>query len=134
MRKYSKGKECRGFVYKKHTSAQAYMIPLTFAYILYSLYIVCMYKKHTKVVSVSLLYKFCIVYTLFVCTKNIQKLFQLGSCISFVQFVQCLYVQKTYISSFKPFMTELCTSFVHFVHFLYMCRNLMQVFCIFIII
>ena len=55
---------------KKHTSAAAYMIRLTFVYILYSLYIVCMYKKHTKVVSVSLLYKFCIVCTLFVCTKN----------------------------------------------------------------
>ena len=68
MQKYLKGRECRGFVYKKHTSAAAYMIQLTFVYILYSLYIVCMYKKHTKVVSVSLLYKFCIVCTLFVCS------------------------------------------------------------------
>ena len=83
MQKYSKSKECRGFVYKKHTSA-AHMIQLKFFYILYSLYIVCIYKKHTKVVSVSLLYRFCIVCTLFVCTKNIQKSFQLASCIAFV--------------------------------------------------
>ena len=61
MRKYSKSKEHRGFVYKKYTSAAAHMIQLTFAYILYtydiqilyilySLYIVCMYKKCTKTV------------------------------------------------------------------------------------
>ena len=84
MQKSLKGKECRGFVYKKHTSAAAYMIRLTFVYILYSLYIVCMYKKHTKVVSVSLLYKFCIVCTLFVYTKNTQKPLQFASCIGFV--------------------------------------------------
>ena len=49
----SKSKECRGFVYIKHTLAGAYMILLTFVYILYSLYIVCMYEKYTKTVSVS---------------------------------------------------------------------------------
>ena len=76
IQKYSKSKECRGFVYKKHTSAAAHMIQLTFVYILYSLYIVCMFKKHMKAVSVSLLYRFCIVCT--------------------------LHVQKTYVSSFKP--------------------------------
>ena len=53
MQKCLKGKECRGFVYKKHTPAAAYMIRLTFVHILYSLYIVCMYKKHTKATSVS---------------------------------------------------------------------------------
>ena len=85
MQKYLKCKECRcrGFVYKKHTSA-AYMIRLIFVYILYSLYIVYMYKKHTKAVSVSLFDRFYIVCTLFVCTKNIQKPFQLVSCIGFV--------------------------------------------------
>ena len=38
MQKYLKSKECRcrGFVYKKHTSAAAYMMQLTFVYILYS--------------------------------------------------------------------------------------------------
>ena len=46
--KNSKSKECRGFVYKKHTSAAAYMIQLTFANVLYSLYIVCMHKKIYK--------------------------------------------------------------------------------------
>ena len=51
---------------KKHTSAVAYMIQLTFVYILYSLHIVCMYKKHRKTVSVSYLYRFSIVCTLFV--------------------------------------------------------------------
>ena len=43
-----------GFLYiQKHTSAAAYLIRLTFVYILYSLYYVCMYKKHTKAISVS---------------------------------------------------------------------------------
>ena len=50
------------------------MIQLTFVYILYSLQFVCLYKKHTKVVSVSQLYRFCIVCTLFVCIKNIQSI------------------------------------------------------------
>ena len=40
-------------IYKKHTSAAAYMFRLTFLCILYSLYIVYVYKKHTKIVSVS---------------------------------------------------------------------------------
>ena len=52
-----KSKECGGFVYKKHKSTAAYMIPLTFAYILYSLYILC--------------------------TKSIQRQFQLANCIGF---------------------------------------------------
>ena len=38
--------------YTCNTSAGAYMTRLTFVYILYSLYIVCMYNKHTKAVSV----------------------------------------------------------------------------------
>ena len=39
-----------GFLYiqKKHAPASAYMIQLIFEYILYSLYIVFMYKKHAK--------------------------------------------------------------------------------------
>ena len=37
----------------KHISAGAYMIQLTCVYILYGLYIVFMYKKHTQAVSVS---------------------------------------------------------------------------------
>ena len=64
MQKYSKSKECRGFAYKKHTAAAAYMIWLTFVYILYSLYIVFMYKKHAKALSVSLLCRFC--YSLYI--------------------------------------------------------------------
>ena len=39
--------------YKKHTSTAAYMIQLAFVYILYSLYIVWMHKKHTNAVLVS---------------------------------------------------------------------------------
>ena len=84
MRNRTEDKKCRGFVYKNDESAEAYMIPLTFVYILYSLYIVFMYKNHAKAVSFSLLYVFCIVCTLLVCTKNIKKLFHLTSCISFV--------------------------------------------------
>ena len=91
IQRYSKSKECRGFVYKNHTSA-AYMIQLTFVFILYGLYISYIYKKRRKAVSLSFLYFFCIVFTLFVFTNIIQKLFQLSSCIVFIQFVHCLHV------------------------------------------
>ena len=94
----------------------AYMTRLTFVYVLYSLYIVCMYKKHSKAVSFSYSvgfvqfvasyiifvyamykkhttatqlprsfqlascnYRFCIVCTLFVCTKNIHFKFRYKS-------------------------------------------------------
>ena len=101
MQKYLKGKECRGFVYKKHTSAAAYMIQLTFANVLYSLYIVCMHKKiykcHLSQPVVQVLYGLYI----FCMYKNIQRPFQLASCIDFVQFVHCLYVQKIIHFKFK---------------------------------
>ena len=51
--KNSKSKECRGFLCKKHTSAAAYMIELTFVNVLYSLHIGCMHKKYTNATSVS---------------------------------------------------------------------------------
>ena len=63
---------------------------------LYALFIVCSYM--------------CIV-----CTKHIQRLFQLARCIGFVLLVHYLCVQKLYISSFKLLYSELCTSFVQFV-------------------
>ena len=46
-------------MYKKDTSAAACMIQLTFVYILYSLYIICVYE-------------------------NIQRPYQFASCIGFV--------------------------------------------------
>ena len=135
------------------------MIRLTFAYILYSLHIVCIYKKHTKAVSVSQLYRFCMVCTLFVVqktyeghfsqlvvqilyglyiicsTKNIRRPFQLASCIDFVQFAHIvrMYKKRTFQVSSR-FQSDLCASFVQFVQFLYICKNLMYIFCIFIII
>ena len=95
------------------TYIAVYMIQLTFVYILYSSYIFCMYKKYTKAVSVSQLYSFVqFAHYLQLASqsyvqRNIQRSFQLARCIGFVQFVHCLYVQKTYISSFK---SELCSS------------------------
>ena len=111
------------------------MIRLTFAYILYSLHIVCIYKKHTKAVSVSQLYRFCMVCTLFVVQKNIRRPFQLASCIDFVQFAHIvrMYKKRTFQVSSR-FQSDLCASFVQFVQFLYICKNLMYIFCIFIII
>ena len=62
------------------------MIQLTSVYILYSLCIVCMYKRHTKAVSglASFIGFVKLVYTLFVFTENIQQQFQLASYIGFV--------------------------------------------------
>ena len=77
------------------------MIWLTFIYILYRLYLVCIYKKHEKAISVSLLYRLCIFFTLFVCTKNIHIKFQVAFSWNFVQVLYS------------------------FVHFWYICRNLM---------
>ena len=59
--KVRKGKNVE-VLYTKNTWAAAYMIQLTLVYIL-----TC-----------------CIVCTLFVCTRNVQRLFQLGSCIGSV--------------------------------------------------
>ena len=108
-------------LYTKSISAAAYMIQLTFVYFLCSLYIVYMYKKHTKTISVSQLYRFCIVGTLFVCTKNIQRLFQQGRCIGFVQFVHYFYIQKTYKGCFSQLVVQVlyslyfvCTKNIHF--------------------
>ena len=95
------------------TYIAAYMIQLTFVYISYSSHIFCIYKKHTKAVSVRQLYSFVqFAHYLQLASqsyvqRNIQRSFQLARCIGFVQFVHCLYVQKTYISSFK---SELCSS------------------------
>ena len=108
------------------------MIRLTFVYILYSLLIVCMYKKHTKVISVSLLYKFCIVCTLFV-ASYVQKTYksrfgQLVVQVLYSFYNVCMYKKHTFQVS-RRFWSKLCTSFVHFVQFLYymqLCRNVMM--------
>ena len=92
-------------IYKKHTSVAEYMIQLTFVYVLYSLCIVSVYKKHTKAVS--------------------------GCCLNCIGFV--LFVQKTF-QVWSRFWSELCTSFVVCIFFLYICRNLMYISCTFIII
>ena len=49
MQKFEKRK-CEVFYVQKYTLAATNMIRLTFAYILYSLYIVHKYKSHTKAV------------------------------------------------------------------------------------
>ena len=134
-------------LYTKSKSAAAYMIQLTFVYFLCSLYIVYMYKKHTKTISVSQLYRFCIVGTLFVCTKNIQRLFQQGRCIGFVQFVHYFYIQKTYKGCFSQLVVQVlyslyfvCTKNIHFKFQVIFSLNFLQVlyslyiFCAFIII
>ena len=99
------------------------------------------------------------VHCLYVQKTYIQRLFQLACYISFVQFVHYLYAQKTCKSHFSQllvqvlhslynvcmykkhtfqvlshFWSKLCTRFGHFVHYLYICRNVMQLFCTFIII
>ena len=73
-------------------------------------YIIFMYIKQKKAVSVSQFYRFCIAYTMFVCTKNILFNFQAVFSLNFVQVLYSLYI------------------------FLYICRNLMYIFCTFIII
>ena len=99
----------QGFcIYKKYILAATYMIRLTLAYILYSLLILCMYKKT-------------------------QRLFKLASFIGFLQVVHFLYVQKTFQVS-SCFQFGLCASFVQLVHFLYICRSLIYIYCTFIII
>ena len=61
---------------------------------------VCAKTQGTKAIKVSQFHRFCIIYTLFQCTKYI---FQVSS----------------------RFQSELCTSFEQ-IHFLYICRDLMQ--------
>ena len=91
------------------------MIQLTFVYIFSSLYIKCVYKNHTKVFSVSQLYTFCKTNSLF-CTF----------------FVACMYKKHTFQES-RCFQCEICTRFVQFVLFLYIWKNLMYIFCTWII-
>ena len=79
--------------------------------VLYSLYIICMYKKHTKAVSVSYLV--------------VQVLYSLR--------IVCMYKKYTFQIASR-FWSKLCTCFVQFVHFFYICRNVMFIFCTFIII
>ena len=103
---------------EKHTSEAAYMIRLTFVYILYSQFvIVCMYNKHTKVVSVSQLYRFCIVcsYLNYLYVQETYKgCFSLAStgvlviARFYIKLVYYLYVQET----FKVLQLQ-------FLHFLY---------------
>ena len=106
------------------------MIQLTFVYILYSLYIVCMYKKyaklfqlascivfnslyiicmykkHTKAILVSQLYRYCILCTLFVGTENIHFKFQAIFSLNCVQILYNLYIFSIYVGIW-------CTFFVY---------------------
>ena len=74
---------------------------------------------------------FYIVCALFLCTKNIQRLFQVAAWIVLVLY--CLYKKQTF-QVWSRFWSELCTSFVVCIFFLYICRNLMYISCTFIII
>ena len=122
---------------------QKFCIQKTYISSIYDLINICIHflqfihrlyaQKTYKGCSVSSFYRFCIVCTLFVCTENIQRLFQLTICIGFVQFVHCRYKKHTFQVSSR-FQFKLWTSFVHSVHFLYICRNVMYIFCTFIII
>ena len=67
------------------------------------------------------LYLFCIVCTLCVWTRNILMSFQLASCIGFVQFVHCLFIQKTRFN----FQAGFSLNFVQVLHSLY-------IFCIYV--
>ena len=104
----------QGFcIYKKYILAATYMIRLTLAYILYSLLILCMYKKT-------------------------QRLFKLASFIGFLQFVRivyffCMYKKHLFQVS-SCFQFGLCASFVQLTHFSYICRSLIYIYCTFIII
>ena len=133
MKLCSSDNQMQRFCIQKHISEAPHMIRLRFVYILYSFYIVCMQKKHAKIVSVSQLCRFCIVCTLLVCARKIQRSFQLARCIGFVQFIHSLYVQKNAFQVSRCFQLELSTSFAQFVHFLYIYRSLMYIFCTFII-
>ena len=82
-------------------------------------------------------YTFYIVCALFLCTKNIQRLFQVATLIVLVLYsLYSLFVQKTNISSLKPFLVWTLYKFytVCIFFFLYRCRNLMYISCTFIII
>ena len=94
-------------MYKKDTSAAACMIQLTFVYILYSLYIICVYE-------------------------NIQRPYQFASCIGFVQCVHYLHIFCIFIiiSLSLSYQCGLCIQSIykfsalynfdiHFVQFLY---------------
>ena len=73
--------------------------------VLYNMYIICMYKKHTKTFSVSQLSRFWIVCTLFLdfynlCMQNIYKVSVLYNfCIHFVQFLYKFYGKGLFVDS-----------------------------------
>ena len=105
--------------------------------ILSSLYIICMYKKHAKVVSVSQLYRFCIVCTLFACTKNIHFKFQVVFILNIspvfyilymyrkLMYIFCAIIIKQYFDLYNlciqniyklSFLYNFCIHFVKFLH------------------
>ena len=120
---------------EKHTSEAAYIIRLTFVYILYSQFvIVCMYKKHTKVVSVSQLYRFCIVCSylnyLFV-QETYKRCFSLAS--TGVLVIARFYIQLVYHvqETFKVSQLQKFCSYSFYIFCISMCRSLMYIFCTF---
>ena len=106
---------------EKHTSEAAYMIRLTFVYILYSQFvIVCMYKKHTKVVSVSQLYRFCIVcsYLNYLYVQETYKgvSVQLAlACQLQLGFIYSLYIMCKKHLKFRSYKSFVATVFTFFV-------------------
>ena len=113
----------------------AYMIRLTFVYILYSQFvIVCMYKKHTKVVSVSQLYRFCIVcsYLNYLYVQETYKgCFSLAS--TGVLVIARFYIQLVYHvqETFKVSQLQKFCSYSFYIFCISMCRSLMYIFCTF---
>ena len=98
------------------------------------MYIFCIYKKYTSAAAymIRVTYTFCIVCIYCVCTKSkhIQRFFQLDSCIRIGFFKKHTFQ----VSSRFYLKSELCTSFVQLLRFLYICRNLMYMFWTFIIL
>ena len=106
-------------------------ICIHFVQFAHCLYIQKTYKGCFSQLVVQILYGLYIICS----TKNIRRPFQLASCIDFVQFAHIvrMYKKRTFQVSSR-FQSDLCASFVQFVQFLYICKNLMYIFCIFIII
>lgn len=75
----------------------------------------CIHKSHISADAYNLI-NICIHFLQFVFYEYGQRQLQLASCISFAEFVHCLYIPKTCISSFNLFQFTLYTGFVQFVY------------------
>lgn len=111
-------------IYKKHSLAAIYIILLLFIYILYSLSIVFIYKKHAKTVLVSQLYRFCIVCTLFVFAKNIHFKFQALSVCT-LKYISSAFIITPNVDLYNLCIQNICkfSALYDFsIHFLWLCK------------